>query len=137
MIAAIILTVACRPYWGQLDAQGVRRSAQLAIDTLPGLMAFSLGGMAILLAFSGERFLKAIRQEGKDDSLFMKVVVNFFHFLFVQTLALCTAFLVLAYETSNILAAIGFFLMCYGVTTAIAASAMLLNIARIFNVAED
>lgn len=114
-----------------------RKSGQLAVDTLPGLMAFSLGGMAILLAFSGDRFLKAIRQGGKSQSLFMKVVANFFHFLFVQTLALCVSFISMAYEESDWLAGIAFFLLCYGVTSAVAASAMLLNISRIFNIAED
>lgn len=137
MLVAVVLTIACRPYWGSVDDHGLRPSAQLAVDTLPGLMAFSLGGMAILLAFSGDRFLKAIRQGGKDNSLFMKVVVNFFHFLFVQTMALCGAFLVMAYSKFDWLAGAAFFLMCYGVTSAIAASAMLLNIARIFNIAED
>jgi len=67
----------------------------------------------------------------------MKVVVNFFHFLFVQALALCAAFLVLAYPSSDVIAGAAFFLMCYGVTATVAASAMLLNIARIFNAAED
>ncbi len=67
----------------------------------------------------------------------MKSVVSFFHFLFVQTLALCFALISKAYEDSDTLAGIAFFLLCYGIVSVTAAAAMLLNIARVFNIAED
>lgn len=137
MLLAAVLTSACYPFWSAVGPEGGRRSAQLAVDVIPGLMAFSLGGTAILLAFSGQRFVNAIRQGGKPKSLFMRIVANFFHFLLVQTLALCAAFLVFSYPQSAIIAAVAFFLLCYGVTSAIAAAAMLLNAALIFNEAFD
>lgn len=100
-------------------------------------MAFSLGGTAIILAFSGKTFLNAIRQKGVENSLFMKIVANFFHFLVVQTVALLLAFMVMAYQTSTVLAGIAFFFLVYGVVSSVAAAAMLLNAARIFNEAFD
>lgn len=96
-------------------------------------MAFSLGGMAILLAFSGGRFLNAIREGGKSNSLFMEIVANFFHFLLVQTLALATAMMVKSFPDWTPLAGMAFFFLAYSLTAALASSAMLLNASRIFN----
>lgn len=130
---AAILTGACHSYWSDVDMFEGRKTAQLAIDIIPSLMAFSLGGMAILLAFSSGRFIDAIREDGKPDSLFMEIVANFFHFLIIQTMALGAAFLTNAFPTSNWLAGAAFFLLSYSLTAALAASAMLLNASRIFN----
>ena len=137
LYAAIGVTLGCRPYWESIDPIDGRKSAQLAVDIIPGLMAFSLGGTAILLAFSGKRFVDAIRQGGKPKSLFMKIVANVFHFLLVQTLALLSSFFVLAYESNNWLAGFAFFLLSYGVICSIAAAAMLLNAALVYNEAFD
>jgi hypothetical protein len=131
--SAIALTIACYPLWRPFERAG-RPTAQLAIDIVPSLMAFSLGGMAILLAFSGGRFLDAIRQRGAPNSLFMEIVANFFHFLLMQSAALVLAVLVKAYPTGWALAGVAFFFLAYSLTSAIASSAMLLNASRIFNV---
>lgn len=131
---ACILTGVCNQFWLNLDPFEGRASAQLAVDVIPSLMAFSLGGMAVLLAFSGGKFLDAIREQGKDDSLFMEVVANFFHFLLLQTVALGMAFVVKSYPNADWLAGFAFFFLCYSVTAALASSAMLLNISMIFNV---
>ena len=97
-------------------------------------MAFTLAGMAIVLALSGRRFTDAIREDGAPDSLFMQVVALFFHFLLVQTLALMCALFSRTYVESDKLAGGAFFLMVYGITSAIAIAAMLLNVSRIYNV---
>lgn len=134
--SAVFLTAVCYPYWSDVGYQhGLtnRASAQLTIDIVPSLMAFSLGGMAILLAFSSGRFIDAIRQEGKPDSLFMEIVANFFHFLFLQTISLALAMATNAFPRADWLAGIAFFALAYSLTAALAASAMLLNASRIFN----
>lgn len=107
------------------------------IAVIPGLMAFTLAGMAIILALSGQRFTIAIRENGKPDSLFMKVVALFFHFLLVQTIGLILAFFLKSYPVSDLLAGATFFFATYGVASAIAIAAMLLNISRIYNIAGD
>ena len=96
-------------------------------------MAFTLAGMAIVLALSGRRFIDAMREEGEPNSLFMKVVALFFHFLIVQTLALVFALVAKTYSGSHVLAGIAFFLALYGVASAVAIAAMLLNVSRIYN----
>lgn len=130
---AAAMTAACYPYWVKPGTA----SAQLAIDVVPSVMAFSLGGMAIVLAFSDGRFLKAIRQDGKDNSLFMKVIANFFHFLTVQTLAIATAMIVFAFPKLIAPSGIAFFFLAYSLTTALASAAQLFNVSRIYNVVGD
>ena len=124
------MTGVCYPFWSKPGTD----SAQLAIDVVPSIMAFSLGGMAIVLAFSDGRFLKAIRQQGSEKSLFMKVIANFFHFLTVQTLAVASAMLVLAFPKLLAPSGVAFFFLAYSLTTALASAAQLFNVSRIYNV---
>ena len=131
--AALLLTVVCYPYWRTPGTA----SAQLAIDIIPSVMAFSLGGMAIILAFSGGRFLNVIRQGGEEGSLFMTVIANFFHFLIVQTLALISAMVVFAFPKPLPPTGVAFFFLAYSTTTAVASAAALFNVSRIYNVAGD
>ena len=130
---ALALTLVCYPYWSKPGTA----SAQLAIDIIPSVMAFSLGGMAIILAFSGGRFLNVIRQGGDEASLFMTVIANFFHFLVVQTLALITAMIVLAFPDPLPPSGLAFFFLAYSVTTAVASAAALFNVSRLYNVTGD
>lgn len=88
--------------------------------------------MAILLAFSNERFLKVIQKEGEPNSLFMQAVAAFFHFLVLQTSALTVALISTAYS-NHLLSAIGFFLLAYGMLSALAVGGALLQISRVFN----
>jgi hypothetical protein len=67
----------------------------------------------------------------------MKVVVLFFHFILVQTIALILAFFSVSYPGQDWLAALAFFFAVYGITSAVAIAAMLLNISRIYNISVD
>lgn len=131
---AVILTGVCAPLWLTYDfLEESRPAVDAALTIVPGLMAFSLGGVAVILALSGRHFLKAVREGGDEKSLFMKVGVYLFHFLFIQSLALVAALVSSAYPESNVLSGVAFFLMAYGVTAALATAAMLFNVARIYN----
>ena len=103
------------------------------LSLVPALMAFTLAGMAIVLALSGKRFVTAIREDGREDSLFMKIVVYFFHFILVQTVALVLSLLAASYVSQTWLAALAFFFAVYGVASALSIAAMLLNVSRIYN----
>lgn len=127
---ALMMTAACIPFWSKPGTD----SAQLTIDIVPSIMGFSLGGMAIVVAFSNGLFLKTVRQDGKDNSLFMKVIANFFHFLSIQTLAIASAMVAFSYPKELFPSGIAFFMLSYSLTTALAAAAQLFNISRIFNV---
>lgn len=64
------------------------------IEILPNLIGFTLGGYAILLAFSDQRFLDLIRgHEEEEDaiSLYMGLNSSFVHFLLLQIFALLIA----------------------------------------------
>lgn len=97
-------------------------------------MAFTLAGMAVVLALSGKSFLGAIREEGNPKSLFMRVIALFFHFLLVQTIALVMAILSRTYVEFDPLAGLAFFFASYGIMSAVSIAAMLLNVSRIYNV---
>lgn len=136
--AAIILTTACAPLW--LDKgffKDERPVTDVLLAAVPALMAFTLAGMAIVLALSGKNFKDAIREDGREDSLFMKVVTLFFHFILIQTLALVCSFVSASYPSQDWLAGGAFFLAMYGVTSALAIAAMLLNVLKIYNESGD
>lgn len=138
LILAILITGGCFPFWLDTGPKGdTRPMADVMLTVVPALMAFTLAGMAIILALSGTKFTAAIRENGRVDSLFMKIVVLFFHFILVQTIALILAFFSSSYPEQAWLAAITFFFAIYGVTSAIAIAAMLLNVSRIYNITAD
>jgi hypothetical protein len=103
------------------------------IVIVPALMAFTLAGMAVVLALSGRRFIDAMREDGDPKSLFMKVVALFFHFLLVQTLALILALISRTHIQSNFLAGAAFLFASYGIMSAVAIAAALLNVSKIYN----
>jgi hypothetical protein len=125
------LTIICYPFWTETNEDG-RPWAQAAIEIIPSILGFSLGGMAILLAFSNEKFLEAIRQGGKVNSAFMSAVVAFFHFILFQTGALSMAFVSKAWPWWGI-SLVGFFLLAYGMLVSVAVAGRLLQLSRVFN----
>ena len=129
---AALITAICSPYWLKESPDAVRAWAQTTIDVVPSIMGFTLGGMAILLAFSNERFLRAIRASGEPNSLFMQGVAAFFHFLLIQSIAMVMALVVFAHPT-DLLSGIGFFFLAYGLLSALAVAGMLMQISRVFN----
>lgn len=129
--ASLILSFALWPVWSE-EVDDERVWASSAVEIIPSLMAFSLGGMAILLAFSNERLMKAIQERGKSDSLYMKTTATFFHFILVQTMSLVSVFMVQAYSVGFI-SWLGFFLLLYGLLVAIAVAGNLMKLAQIFN----
>ena len=123
------ITLACYPLWSEVSStDGGRPVTDTLLTIVPALMAFTLAGMAIILALSGSRFIKAIREDGRDDSLFMRVVAFFFHFILVQSLALLAALVSASYPSVDWLAGGAFFLAAYGVASAVAIAAMLPNV---------
>lgn len=131
---AVLITAGCYPFWldrGFLNDE--RPVADTLLTVVPALMAFTLAGMAIVLALSGKRFTNAIREDGRPDSLFMQVVALFFHFILVQAIGLVLALFSRSYPDQNWLAGVAFFFATYGIASAVAIAAMLLNISRIYN----
>lgn len=91
-----------------------------------------MGGMAIMLAFSNAAIFSTITQRGKENSLFMKVIANFFHFILVQTIALVLALLGKAHG-GPLIGFLGFWAMTYALLVALATAGQLLSTAEVFN----
>ena len=68
---------------------------ELVIIIQPSIIGFSLAGYAILLTFGNEEFLKLIRgrREENETSPYMMLSSTFFHFLFIQIIAIFAAIL--------------------------------------------
>jgi hypothetical protein len=65
----------------------------MPISILPNLLGFSLGGLAIWLAFGDEKFRSLLLQkdEGEDHSSYVIASSSFVHFVIIQFLALIFA----------------------------------------------
>jgi hypothetical protein len=128
---ALLVSLLCAPVWLE-EENNERLWLSMAVEIIPSLMAFSLGGMSILLAFSSEKLMEVIQQGGRSDSLYMKATASFFHFILIQTMSLIAVFFTSAYSV-NLISWFGFFLMTYGLLVAIAIAANLLRLAQQFN----
>lgn len=128
---ALGITALCKDYWTAVGPYGLFW-AQTSIEILPSLLGFSIGGMAIMLAFSEAKIFAVITQKGNERSFFLTVVANFFHFIFIQVLALALA-LVAKAHTNDVLSFFGFWLSVYAILVALATAGQLLRTAEVFN----
>lgn len=103
---------------------------ETALGILPNLLGFSIGGFAVLLVFSSDRFLKLITEGGSQGSLFLKTNVIFVHFILVQVLGIITALLA---KAISFLVFASLFLLFYSILSAVATCLVLFNIAQIYN----
>lgn len=134
LIVSFIFTVIVFPIWTKFDAEGNASWATMPTSILPNLLGFSMGGMAIMLAFAGSKVFTYITEDGKKHSYFIKIVASFYHFIFVQTAAILMGILCQAYP-SIVLSFIGFWSLTYALLVAPATAAQLFNTARIANAA--
>jgi len=127
----LVITVLSAPFWLK-DGEDGPPWAQTAVEIIPSLLGFSMGGMTIMLAFSNAAIFTTLTQKGKHDSLFLKVTANFFHFILVQTLAVVLALIGKAYGGAFI-GFLGFWALTYALLVALATAGQLLNTAEGFN----
>lgn len=133
LLFALLFWALCTPLW---FGDGVHKFdwVDRSLSVLPGMISFSLGALAIFLAFSNERFLKLLRQKGAQDSYLMQVTTAFFHFIIVQFAALILSLLLLALPFL-ILSGLAFLIFSYAILCGVAASVALLDMAEILNAA--
>ena len=128
---SLAVTLVCRNLW--LPAEnGNFVWHDYAFAVLPGMISFSLGALAIVLAFSNEKFIRIVVEGGKNDFFFIKAVAAFFHFIVVQFLALICLFIFLSWP-SVMLSFGAFSVFMYAIFTGIAAAAALFGMAEILN----
>jgi hypothetical protein len=130
---ALILTLLSQPLWIE-RYNNPPGWVDIATGVIPNLLGFALGGMAIMLSFSSGRFLEAIRQSGREDSYFMKMIASFFHFSIVLTCSLLIAILSRSLH-HEILSFAGVACLFYGILLVPATAASIWHTARVFNAA--
>lgn len=133
--ASIIFSILLNPLWLLPEgADALIPWIGIAFSVLPGLIAFSLGAIAIFVALSRGLFLSVL-QEGGGRSFFLRVVAAFFHFLLVQFSTLIFGLWTLAWPNAW-LSFFGFTLFIYAIFTGVAAAAILVDVAEIKNTAD-
>jgi hypothetical protein len=108
----------------------------LPLNVLPNILGFSMGGMAITLAFSGSTLFRVITEGGKSQSYFIRMVAAFYHFILSQVLAIFAALFCRVYQWW-LFSFFGYLLMTYAILIALATAGQLFNIARVANEAAD
>ena len=83
-LCAGIFAALCKPLWFDGAAKNFPWT-DWALSLLSSLISFSIGGLAVILAFSNEKFVRLIRQNGKEDSYFMVLKTNpSIHFIYLK-----------------------------------------------------
>lgn len=136
LYAALIFTVTTFPIWSKFDKDGNATWATMPTSILPNLLGFSMGGMAIMLAFAGSRVFVYITEDGKKNSYFIKAVASFYHFIMAQTVAILLGIICQTYS-SLLLSFFGYLSMSYALLAAPATAAQIFNTARVANIASS
>lgn len=108
--------------------------SSIAINVIPNILGFTLGAMAIALAFSSAELFKQIAEEGRPDSFFMKLMANLVHFTIAQVSALVVAIVAQAVQ-SPLLEYLTIALLLYAVLVTLATGMQLFHAAVVYNAA--
>lgn len=145
--AAVVMAALGYPMWR------VRGWWETPINVLPDILGFSLGGLAVFLALSGDKFLSTITSEPTDPkasiSPYVRYANTFLHFIVVQLLALMVALVAQSLARFDAPTqptwalvnecvrtawwAVGYLIFCYALTSALAAAFALYSIVKTFD----
>ncbi|MBZ9934984.1 hypothetical protein LB518_01655 [Mesorhizobium sp. BR1-1-16] len=103
-----------------------------ALASLPALLGFSLGAMAIVLAFPTTSMFKVLAEEGREDSYYIDLASKFVHFILFQTAGLMYT-LVIPAKFLLLLDLVGFWLLTYAVLMGLVVAVSLFGTARLYN----
>jgi hypothetical protein len=124
---AFFLTIGCRLRWASTVS-----ASDIAISVIPNLLGFTVGAMAIVLAFSSAPIFKMLAQDGDPKSYFMGLTANLVHFIIVQASALIIG--IVGKATGNgIVDGFALFFLFYGVLVTVSAGIQLLQTASLYN----
>jgi hypothetical protein len=107
-------------------------AAEIAVGVLPNLLGFTVGALAIVLAFSSAPVFNTLAEKGQPQSFYMKLTASLIHFILIQVLALVTAIVARITESSR-LDTLALFLLFYAVLVTFAAGIQLFLTAIIYN----
>ena len=123
---AVLLALLCFPIWTKNDA------AALTFSIVPNLLGFSIGAMAVVLAFPTSSIFEIIAENGREDSYYLDLTSRFIHFIFVQVLALLIAVVAAAFSFCPI-SFLALASLIYAVMTAAMTALALFDVALFYN----
>jgi hypothetical protein len=108
------------------------KASDIAISAIPNLLGFTVGALAIVLAFSSAEIFKTLAEDGDPRSFFMKLTANLVHFILAQVLALLCG-IVAKIIDSRLLDIATLALLLYAVLVTLATALQLFQTAVIYN----
>ncbi len=102
------------------------------ISAVPNLLGFTVGALAIVLAFSDADLFSALAEDGHPNSFFMTLTSSLIHFVLVQVSALVLGIMA-KLTNSPLLEIISLFFLFYAVLSTAAIGIQLFHTARIYN----
>lgn len=123
--AAVLATLAAPIWWSN-------SSAETALAIIPNLLGFSIGAMAIVLAFPTTEMFEVIAEDGREDSYYLDLAARLVHFIFVQVLTLISGIVTLAFP-NFIFSYVTLFLLVYAILTAALTALALFEVAIFYN----
>ncbi|MES2600525.1 MAG: hypothetical protein V4602_06920 [Pseudomonadota bacterium] len=124
---SLALTIICVLFWTTTSA-----ASEIAVSVLPNLLGFTVGALAIVLAFSSAPVFTTLAEHGAPQSFFMKLTASLIHFILVQVLALTTAIVARITGSAGV-DILALFLLFYAVLVTFAAGLQLFLTAIIYN----
>jgi hypothetical protein len=125
-----LLTVLCVAFWSKAD--GAVHAYDISVGVLPNLLGFTVGALAIVLAFSSADIFKLLAEEGEPTSFFLTLTANLVHFILVQVVALTTGIVAKIVDVRE-LDILSLLLLIYAVLVTLSAAFQLFQTARIYN----
>lgn len=107
-------------------------AADVALNIVPDLLGFTVGAMAIVIAFSAAPIFSVIAEDGHSESFFMKLAAGLVHFVIAQVVALALG-VVVKLTKADWLEPIVLFFLLYAILVAFAAAMQLFYTAMIYN----
>lgn len=130
---ALVLTGICILFWAKNNhLEYAAKASDIAISAIPNLLGFTVGALAIVLAFSSAQIFKTLAEEGEPQSFFMKLTANLVHFILAQVLALVSG-IVAKIINSRVLDVVTLALLLYAVLVTLATALQLFQTAIIYN----
>lgn len=127
LLLAAFITLVCFPLWSH-DS----RWTSDAISIIPAMLGFSVGALAIILAFPSSVIFKELAEDGSPTSYFIGVAARLVHFIYVQVFSIFITILAKSYDATA-LSFFGFMFFCYSILSAAAVGMSFFGAAEIYN----
>jgi hypothetical protein len=125
-LVALVLATCAVPLWWNNGA------ADIALAIVPNLLGFSIGAMAIVLAFPTSAMFEIISEDGRDDSYYLDLAARFVHFIFVQVATLVAGLAARGFP-NFVFSYVALFFLAYAILTAALTGLALFEIAVFYN----